>query len=635
MRNINPRLATKGDVQMSNVRNNFQADHGSAVKEEAPRPPHRAKAARFVAFLTTALLAIAAPLLGTAASPAQAAPLAVTTNPSGSTTVGTPITASATGGYLPYAYQWWESSTSSGPLTPIQGAFSNTYTPTSTGYISVSVEDNDGNTEFSAPIEVTPAAPTVSVAPAGPEALGTQLTATTGGTAPITVAWQSATSSGGPWNNVAGATGTTFTPGAIGWYRAAATNGVGTEYSNAVEITPAPSAPVITTQPSDGMTDENLVAAASGYPTPTVQWQRADAEGGSYSDVAGATSDTLAAPMPIGWYRAVYTNSTSTAMTTPVQRVSLGTLPNITSSATGADFTRGTAGTIQTVTASGAAPVTLSASYAGGALPAWLTFDPNTGVLATTAATTTAEVGPHTVTITASNNYRPDATQNVTFKILPMTYTVSFDSGSGSAVAPLTVNENEAAVKPADPTRGGYDFTGWFTDAAATTAYDWSTPVTADLMLYAGWEAKPLPFVPTAKLSTTTVAVNGNVTIDVTGAMPNEEAEIWIFSDPVFLGATTADSSGKISATYALPKSILPGKHTIEVRLQGSDKTLRLPLTVTAGDRKNDKTNQGKKTVSTLEVTGARDDSNASLGIALGLLAGAAAALAYARRRRA
>ena len=42
-------------------------------------------------------------------------------------------------------------------------------------------------------------------------------------------------------------------------------------------------------------------------------------------------------------------------------------------------------------------------------------------------------------------------------------------------------------VKPADPTRDGYTFGGWFTDEACTQAYDFSTPVTADLTLYAKW----------------------------------------------------------------------------------------------------------------------------------------------------
>lgn len=48
---------------------------------------------------------------------------------------------------------------------------------------------------------------------------------------------------------------------------------------------------------------------------------------------------------------------------------------------------------------------------------------------------------------------------------------------------------NVAAEKPADPVREGYDFTGWFTDSKCTQAYDWNTPVTGPVTLYAGWES--------------------------------------------------------------------------------------------------------------------------------------------------
>ena len=63
---------------------------------------------------------------------------------------------------------------------------------------------------------------------------------------------------------------------------------------------------------------------------------------------------------------------------------------------------------------------------------------------------------------------------------------VSFETGEGSKVDFQTTADGKL-VKPADPTRDGYTFRGWFTDEACTQAYDFSTPVTADLTLYAKW----------------------------------------------------------------------------------------------------------------------------------------------------
>ena len=46
---------------------------------------------------------------------------------------------------------------------------------------------------------------------------------------------------------------------------------------------------------------------------------------------------------------------------------------------------------------------------------------------------------------------------------------------------------NGSVAKPADPTREGYTFAGWYTDEACTEAYDFSAAVTADMTLYAKW----------------------------------------------------------------------------------------------------------------------------------------------------
>lgn len=67
-------------------------------------------------------------------------------------------------------------------------------------------------------------------------------------------------------------------------------------------------------------------------------------------------------------------------------------------------------------------------------------------------------------------------------------WTVSFNSNGGSACdTKFVATADGKLVKPADPTREGYTFGGWYTDEAYTQAYDFSMPVTADLTLYAKW----------------------------------------------------------------------------------------------------------------------------------------------------
>lgn len=68
--------------------------------------------------------------------------------------------------------------------------------------------------------------------------------------------------------------------------------------------------------------------------------------------------------------------------------------------------------------------------------------------------------------------------------------TVRFETNGGSAVSSQSVAKNGTATKPSDPTKDGYEFIGWYSDAALTNAYDFSAKVTANITLYAAWQAK-------------------------------------------------------------------------------------------------------------------------------------------------
>ncbi len=78
----------------------------------------------------------------------------------------------------------------------------------------------------------------------------------------------------------------------------------------------------------------------------------------------------------------------------------------------------------------------------------------------------------------------------------PTKYTVTFDSNGGSEVESQTVEEGKPAVKPADPTKEGYTFAGWY---RGTEEWNFETStVTGDVTLVAAWEknADPGPDKP-------------------------------------------------------------------------------------------------------------------------------------------
>ena len=69
-------------------------------------------------------------------------------------------------------------------------------------------------------------------------------------------------------------------------------------------------------------------------------------------------------------------------------------------------------------------------------------------------------------------------------------YTLNFNTTGGSSVPSQQVIYNTLATKPADPTKAGYTFAGWYKDAQFTTTWNFSTDVmTADHTLFAKWFA--------------------------------------------------------------------------------------------------------------------------------------------------
>ncbi|SDA49129.1 Listeria/Bacterioides repeat-containing protein [Butyrivibrio sp. INlla18] len=63
-------------------------------------------------------------------------------------------------------------------------------------------------------------------------------------------------------------------------------------------------------------------------------------------------------------------------------------------------------------------------------------------------------------------------------------------TGGGASYTPpifVTSKTNYKATQPKNPTRSGYEFTGWFLDSECEQAFDWSQSISSDQELYAGW----------------------------------------------------------------------------------------------------------------------------------------------------
>ena len=69
------------------------------------------------------------------------------------------------------------------------------------------------------------------------------------------------------------------------------------------------------------------------------------------------------------------------------------------------------------------------------------------------------------------------------------TYTVTFNANGGTAVKAQSVSSGAKASKPANPTKAGHAFKGWYSDKSLTKAYDFNSAVKSNLTLYAKWEA--------------------------------------------------------------------------------------------------------------------------------------------------
>jgi hypothetical protein len=170
-------------------------------------------------------------------------------------------------------------------------------------------------------------------------------TAAASGTPAPSVQWEVSADGGGTWSDAPGPGSTsptysfTATAGENGdEYEAVFTNSVSSATTDPATLTvSAGIAPDVTTQPLDETVEvgdnASFTAAASGEPTPTVQWQVSTDGGHAWGNLAGATSATYDFPTieaENGYqYRALFTNEFSNASFTATTNAVTLTLTDV------------------------------------------------------------------------------------------------------------------------------------------------------------------------------------------------------------------------------------------------------------------------------------------------------------------
>lgn len=276
---------------------------------------------------------------GGGSNPAPTPPT-VLTNPVSLTVVAgasTSFTAAASGTPAP-TVQWQTSTDSGSTFTDVAGATAPTLTFTAASsqnanqFRAVFTNSSGTATTIAAVLTVTGTAPVITGNPSNQTAANganVSFTASASGTPAPLAQWQQSSNSGLTFSNVAGATASTYTFAPTlaqnGFqYRVVFTNGSGSATSTVATLTVTNPAPVITSQPSNQTVIDGasvtFTAAASGSPSPSVQWQQSSDGGATFTNVSGATGASLAFTAAIAQsgylYRAVFTNAFGTATTT-------------------------------------------------------------------------------------------------------------------------------------------------------------------------------------------------------------------------------------------------------------------------------------------------------------------------------
>lgn len=212
--------------------------------------------------------------------------------------------------------------------------------------------------------------------------------------------------------------------------------------------------------------------------------------------------------------------------------------------------------------------------------------------------------------ITSSKSFTMPAakvTVDVSFKASsvtppgPTTYTVTFKDGENT-LSTATVNSGEKVAKPADPTKTGYTFNGWYADATFAVAFDFDQAITANTTVYAKFTDNSV--TPPATItytvtggadSTWTKGSNATVTITVKRSEDDANCFTTYFDHVVEIDGTAlaaSDYEAKSGSTVitikvAALQKLSTGNHTVTVKFKDGEASTGLTVKAASGSTDN------------------------------------------------
>lgn len=186
-------------------------------------------------------------------------------------------------------------------------------------------------------------------------------------------------------------------------------------------------------------------------------------------------------------------------------------------------------------------------------------------------------------------------------------FTVKFNLNGEASVTPSvipdqTVKKGKTATAPDDPYAVDRQFDGWYTDSGCNNAYDFATPVTDDLELFAGWSDVNISYAATQGADGTWIIGSGkDYKITIKRSFSDETCfshfnQVNVDGTVLAIGTNCTVESGStvitLKASYL--ETLKAGTHTIEVYFDDLVDPVQLKFKVAAATDPSPKTSDNR-----------------------------------------